>query len=78
MITAPDSSDVTAVYHRLAESYLREYDRAKRPKFDSKQLSFFEPDAWIPLGKGKRVRMRYATREDYRNEVSQPYKRNLI
>jgi hypothetical protein len=49
---------------RLARSYVAAYDRGRRPKFDSKQISFFEPDAWIPAGRNQRIEMRFATLAD--------------
>jgi hypothetical protein len=46
---------------RLALSYFAAYDRSRQPKFDSRQLSFFEPEAWIPVGRNRRIEMRFAT-----------------
>jgi hypothetical protein len=49
---------------RLSADYVTSYDRAKRPKFQGKQLNLFEADAWIPVGSKQRVQMKLATRED--------------
>lgn len=48
---------------RLASSYVDSFDRGKRVTPHRGQLNLFEPDAWIPLGKKRRILMKFAERE---------------